>query len=76
MASRPRKPWRLILTGTGDPVESDHTSERKTYDQIREVFSESGPASSAKIMQWEGGRWWHFETVTRAEIEAARSAGG
>lgn len=67
MPTKPREPWRVILTQRGvQLVQVDHTSEAKAYAHVRSGLR-SG-ADTAKIMQWEGGRWWHFETVTADEI--------
>ncbi|MGW5711574.1 hypothetical protein [Streptomyces olivaceus] len=68
MTAKPRKPWRVILTGPDVHAESDHTSEAKAYALIRAALGGDSPADTAKVMQWEGGRWWHFETVTADEI--------
>ncbi|MEV7154901.1 hypothetical protein AB0N77_09780 [Streptomyces misionensis] len=70
MTAKPRKPWRVILTQRGvQLVEIDHTSEKKAYEHVRAGLR-SG-ADTAKIMQWEGGRWWHFETVHASEFPDA-----
>ncbi|MFJ8677205.1 hypothetical protein [Streptomyces sp. NPDC093589] len=67
MSTKPREPWRVILTQNGiQLVEVTHTSEAKAYNHVR-MGLQSG-ADTAKVMQWEGGRWWHFETVTADEI--------
>ena len=70
MTTKPRKPWRVILTQNGiQLVEVDHTSEAKAFEQVR-MGLRSG-ADTAKVMQWEGGRWWHFETVHASDIPTA-----
>ncbi|MFE0794761.1 hypothetical protein [Streptomyces mutabilis] len=67
MSVKPRKPWRVILTQGGiQLVDIDHTSETKAFEHVRTALR-SG-ADTAKVMQWEGGRWWHFETVHADEI--------
>ncbi|NED75373.1 hypothetical protein G3I51_24220 [Streptomyces sp. SID9944] len=68
MTSKPRKPWRVILTGPEVHAEADHTSEAKAYAFVRAALRGDSPADTAKVMQWEGGRWWHFETVHADEI--------
>ena len=71
MTTKPRKPWRVILTQNGVKLaEIEHTSEAKAYSFLREKLGD-GDATTAKVMQWEGGRWWHFETVTADEIPDA-----
>ncbi|MFF3547030.1 hypothetical protein ACFYXD_34985 [Streptomyces platensis] len=67
MPTKPRKPWRVILTQGGiQLVEIEHTSKAKAYDHVR-MGLRSG-ADTAQVMQWEGGRWWHFETVRSDEL--------
>jgi hypothetical protein len=68
MTAKPRKPWRVILTGPDVRATSDHTSEAKAYALIRAALGGDSPADTARVEQWEGGRWWHFETVTASEI--------
>ncbi|MFF5473314.1 hypothetical protein [Streptomyces achromogenes] len=73
MSNKPRKPWRVILTQRGVKlVEIEHTSEKKAFEHVRAGLC-SG-ADTARVEQWEGGRWWHFETVTAEEIQAAQAA--
>ncbi|MFD9464362.1 hypothetical protein [Streptomyces sp. NPDC060027] len=77
MPTKPRKPWRVILTGPVARVESEHASEKRAYDhliaELRLAKKGERPHAEAKVMQWEGGRWWHFETV-RAEDVPEESA--
>lgn len=62
MTSKPRKPWRVILTQNGVQLaEIDHTSEAKAFAHVRTALGAG--ADTAKVMQWEDGRWWHFETM-------------
>ncbi|WP_157865066.1 hypothetical protein [Streptomyces prasinopilosus] len=72
-ARKPSKPWRVTITGPEVEATSSFTSEEKTYAFIRATLGGGGPADTAKIEQWEGGRWWHFETVTVDEIRAAQT---
>jgi hypothetical protein len=70
MATKPREPWRVILTQNGVQLaEVPHTSKAKAFAHVRAALR-SG-ADTAKVMQWEGGRWWHFETVTADELPDA-----
>ncbi|MFF5404611.1 hypothetical protein ACFY8K_16780 [Streptomyces misionensis] len=70
MTTKPRKPWRVILTQNGiQLVEIEHTSEKKAYEHVRAGLR-SG-ADTARVEQWEGGRWRHFETLTAAEFPDA-----
>jgi len=75
VTAKPRKPWRVILTGPTARVESEHTSERRAYDhlvsELRLAKTSERDHTEARVMQWEGGRWWHFETVTAADIPDA-----
>ncbi|MBZ6211612.1 hypothetical protein KVH31_34520 [Streptomyces olivaceus] len=74
MATKPRKPWRVIVTGPDVRAESDHTSEAKAYALIRASLGEGSPADTARVEQWEDGRWWHFETVHADVIRATQAA--
>lgn len=70
MSTKPREPWRVILTQNGIQLaEVPHTSEVKAFAHVRAALC-SG-ADTAKVMQWEGGRWWHFETVHADEVPDA-----
>lgn len=67
MTAKPRKPWRVILTHYGvESAQVEHTSEAKAFEHVRTALRAG--AETAKVMQWEGGRWWHFETVHAHEI--------
>lgn len=72
MTAKPRMPWRVILTGPIARIETEHTSEKRAYDylvaELRLAKQGERPHTQAKVMQWEGGRWWHFETVHAGEI--------
>ncbi|MFE5368244.1 hypothetical protein [Streptomyces mirabilis] len=70
MNQRPREPWRVILTQNGIQLaEVAHTSETKAFAHVRMALRAG--ADTAKVMQWEGGRWWHFETVHAEDIPDA-----
>lgn len=71
MTARPRKPWRVTLTGADVRATSDHTSERAAYTFLVAALRGDSPATAARIDQWEGGRWWHFETVEAADLPPA-----
>lgn len=66
--NKPRKPWRVTLTGPNLNETTEHTSEAKAYVLVNSSFLEAGRVSEARVDQWEGGRWWHFETVTAEEM--------
>ena len=67
MTSRPRKPWRVILTQNGIQLaEVDHTSEAKAFEHVRMALR-SG-ADTAKVLLWENGRWGHFETMRAEDV--------
>jgi len=72
-AKRPSKPWRVTALCDDTDVTYSFTSEAKAYAFVRASLSESSPAYAAKVEQWEGGRWWHFETVTADEIRAGQT---
>lgn len=65
---KPRKPWRVIVTGPDVNATSDHTSEAKAYVLVRAALGGDSPAEQARIEYWESGRWRHFETVDADEI--------
>ena len=46
-----------------------HTSETNTYEHVHTEFR-SGNGDTARVMQWDAGYWWHFETVRAEEIPA------
>lgn len=71
MTARPRKPWRVTLTGSDVRAASDHTSEKAAYAFLIAALRGDSPATAARIDQWEGGRWWHFETVEAADLPPA-----
>jgi hypothetical protein len=62
MPTKPRKPWRVILTQNGVQLaEVDHTSEAKAFAHVRTALGAG--ADTARVEQWENGRWLHFETM-------------
>lgn len=76
MTTKPRKPWRVILTGglaelVRSANETEHTSEAKAYTFLREKLGNSD-ATEARVEQWENGLWRWYETVTADEIRAAQ----
>lgn len=68
MTPRPRRPWRVTITGPDVKAESEHTSERAAYSLIRATLGGDSSATSARVMQWSEGRWWHFETVNAEDL--------
>lgn len=69
MATRkPRKPWRVIITGPDVNAASDHTSEAKAYELVRAALGGDSPAEQASIEYWESGQWRWFETVDADDI--------
>lgn len=67
MQTKPRKPWRVILSQGGIQLaEVDHTSEAKAFAHVRTALKAG--SDTAKVMQWDDGRWWHFETMHAEEI--------
>ncbi|WP_435606532.1 hypothetical protein [Streptomyces ardesiacus] len=76
MPSKPRKPWRVIVSTLETQATYSFTSEAKTYAFIRTdlpaIFD--SPADTARVEQWEDGCWRWFETVTADEIRAAQAA--
>ncbi len=52
MTVKPRKPWRVTVTGP----------------DVRACLGEDSPADAARVEQWEDGRWRHFETMHADEM--------
>lgn len=67
-ARKPRKPWRVIVTGPDVSATSDHTSEDNAYTLVRAALGGDSPVEKARIEYWADGRWRWFETVTADEI--------
>ncbi|MYR36353.1 hypothetical protein GTX14_04695 [Streptomyces sp. SID4944] len=65
---KPRKPWRVIVTGPDVNATSDHTSEDNAYTLVRAALGGDSPAEQARIEYWKDGQWRWFETVTADEI--------
>ncbi|MFM9635962.1 hypothetical protein [Streptomyces turgidiscabies] len=63
MTAKPRKPWRVILTGPDVRATSDHTSEAKAFTLVRAALGADSPADTARVEQWADGRWRWFETM-------------
>jgi hypothetical protein len=71
-AKRPRRPWRVTLLGPDTAVESDHTSLKVTYDYLAaSLRSPAHPAVRARVLQWDDGRWQHYETVHAEDLPPA-----
>ncbi|MER6540114.1 hypothetical protein ABT215_41390 [Streptomyces sp900105755] len=68
MSAKPRKPWRVILTGPDVNATSDHTSENKAYTLIRASLGGDSLADTARVEYWEDGLWRWFETVTADDL--------
>jgi hypothetical protein len=65
---KPRKPWRVILTGPDVRATSDHTSEAKAFMLVRAALGGDSPADTARVEHWEDGRWRHFETMHTEDV--------
>ena len=68
MTAKPRKPWRVTVTGPDVRATSPFTSEAKAFAFVRTCLGGDSPANTARVEQWEDGRWWHFETMHADEI--------
>lgn len=66
MTTRPRKPWRVTIAG----LTTEHTSEKTAYTHLIAALR-SHSIAAARVEQWEGGRWWHYETVKAADLPPA-----
>ena len=65
-ARRPRKPWRVTLTGPDVEARSDQGSETAAYALVRAALGDDSPATGARVEHWEDGCWVLFEHVTFA----------
>jgi hypothetical protein len=65
---KPRKPWRLILTGPDVRAQSDHGSETAAYTLMRAALKDDSPADTARVEHWEDGLWRWYETVTADDM--------
>lgn len=71
MSARPRKPWRVTLSGADVRATSDHTSEKAAYAFLLAALRGDSPATAARVDYWEDGLWRHFETVEAADLPPA-----
>lgn len=71
MTKKPRKPWRITVTGPEFRATSDHTSQRVAYAFLLAALRHDGPATVARVDYWEDGLWRHFETVHAEELPPA-----
>lgn len=70
-AKRPRRPWRVTLLGPDVCAESDHTTGQRACDFLRAALGPDSPATRARVMQWDDGRWQHYETVHAEDLPPA-----
>lgn len=69
MTAKPRKPWRVTLTGPDVRAQSDQTSETKAYAFMHAALKgDDSPANTGEIRHWEHGRWVLYERVTADEL--------
>ncbi len=68
MTAKPRKPWRVTITGPDVTATSPFTSEAKAFAFVRTCLGSGSPADTARVEQWEDGRWRWFETMTADEM--------
>ncbi len=74
MSSRPRKPWRVTLTGVDFRATSEHTSGRAAYALVDAALRGESPATEGRVDRWENGGWCHFETVEPTDIPPSGGA--
>lgn len=67
-AKKPRKLWRVIVTGPDVRAESDHTSEANAYALVRAALGGDSPAETARVEYWNDGLWRWFETVNAEDV--------
>ena len=72
MTAKPRKPWRVILTGPDVHATSDFPSENKAFAFVRAGLGDGSPADTARVEQWEDGRWRWFETMHTDDMPKER----
>lgn len=66
---KPKKLWRVKLTGCDVTGTSAFTSEKKTYEFVCAMFGEEEALiTEARVEQWTDDRWCHFETLTRDDF--------
>ncbi|MEU1434036.1 hypothetical protein ABZ438_08045 [Streptomyces sp. NPDC005786] len=65
---KPRKPWRVVITGPDVRATSEHTSEAKAYALVRAALGGDSPAEKARVEYWEDGLWRWFETVDAEDV--------
>lgn len=78
MTARPRRPWRVILSGLkvtaefAHSHETSHTSQTAAYAVATSALRDPDcPATTAKVMQWSDGRWQLFEIVHCSELPSS-----
>jgi len=71
--TRKSKPWAVICATAGQPIRTEHTSENKTYDKVREVCAAVKAGTSRvtriRVEQWEpdGNRWALYDLIDPKE---------
>lgn len=68
MPTKPRKRWRLILTGPDVHAQSDHGSETATYQFMLAALKGDSPADTGEVRHWEDGRWVLWERLVADEL--------
>lgn len=61
MTSKPRKPWRVILSGPDEITTTDHASETEARTVARAAL-DNGEGHMGKVFEWKNRRWWLTET--------------
>lgn len=69
MPRKPRKPWRLTLTGPDVRAQSDHGSQDAAYRLMRAALKgDDSPADTGEVRHWEDGRWVLYERINADEL--------
>lgn len=72
MARRP-KPWAVVLRTPGAPIRSEHTSQKKAYETVRDAVAAAKAGTSRtigiRIEQWEAdyNRWVLYDDIDPKE---------
>lgn len=73
MAARKSKPWAVILRTPGQPIRTEHTSENKAYEKVREaraaIQAGTSPVTRIRVEQWEPDhqRWAWYDDIDPKE---------
>jgi hypothetical protein len=70
---RKSRPWAVILSTPSSLVRTEHTSEAKAYEQVRNEIADVKTGASqitrVRVEQWDrqAGRWQLFDLIDPKE---------